>query len=46
MAVGRLLLVQLLAGGTLCAAMALAGDWIVLLLFGARDLLNRRERVE
>jgi MFS family permease len=30
--VGRLLLVQLLAGGAVCAAMALAGHWIVLLV--------------
>jgi MFS family permease len=31
-AVGRLLLVQLVAGGALCAAMALANHWIALLV--------------
>jgi DHA1 family multidrug resistance protein-like MFS transporter len=32
MAVGRLLLAQLVAGGALCAAMALAGHWVALLV--------------
>jgi DHA1 family multidrug resistance protein-like MFS transporter len=32
MAVGRLLLVQLLAGGALCAGMAFANNWIALLV--------------
>jgi DHA1 family multidrug resistance protein-like MFS transporter len=35
--VGRLLLIQFVAGGALCAAMALAGNWIALLV--ARTLV-------